>query len=250
MQEPTNPVKRLHNIVSKVIDHSRTSGISSGHPAQSVWISAFNLTEENILRNLYSTTLLIDSCEQMVMQEQALNHEPYLGMIQKAKKGIYSLSTASGSWGTFREVFSDEFMISLFLISENISLRGTGEEAISEECLATLQMDIEGLITRVVDSALDSEIKNVLLDGLESVRQAIMDYRILGAESIRQALDRNFGLLHRFREDFKTAYESNDRQVVVDFLGFLKNVDMVVSTASKIKQLAAPVIDRMIESGG
>ena len=141
-------------------------------------------------------------------------------------------------------------MVSLLLMSENISLRG-GEEIISEENLANLQADVEDVINKVVDSDLEDNLKSVLFDGLEAVRNALLNYQMFGAEGIRQSLDRNFALPFRYSDEFAKASRSEEgKQIVYVFFGFLKNLNTTISTVLKIKQISGPAIDRMLENGG
>ncbi len=129
-------------------------------------------------------------------------------------------------------------------------MRG-GEEVISEENLTGLQADVEDIINKVVDSELEDEIKRVLYDGLESVRNALLNYQMFGAEGIRQSLDRNFALPFRYSDEFARASGSDEgKQIVSVFFGFLKKVNTTISTVLKIKQISGPAIDRMLESGG
>ncbi len=74
------------------------------------------------------------------------------------------------------------------------------EEAISEEELASIQLEVEKLINRILDSDFDDDLKTILIDGLDEIREAIVDYRLLGAEAIRKAVDRNFGVYNRNKE--------------------------------------------------
>ena len=247
MPEQTNTIKRLHNILSAVIDHG-SANVTPASSASIAWTGAFGMSSQECLDNLLCGLIAdISDYERLVKRDTRINEAVHLKHLTRVKSGL--LSVNSGVWESFRKTFDDGLLDVLQLMSENISAHRV-EEIIPDQDLASLQADLTDLIDKVLSSDFDSEIKSVLIDGLESVRQAIIDYRIFGAERIRQALDRNVGLIHRYREEFKTAYESNDRQVVADFLGFLKKADIVVSTASKIKQLAAPIIDRMLESGG
>ena len=249
MPEQTDPFKRLHDNISVVIDYARDNGLSTSMPAQNAWIRAFSLDALGFLQKLHELMFIVESCEQVVRQEQATNQDLYLKQITKAKKGLSLLSIISGSWGDFLAILDDNFMVSLLLLSDIVSTR-SGEEVISQEELASLQSDVEDLINKVVDSDIDADVKSVLRDGIEAVRQAILNYRIFGAEGIRQALDRNVGLVFRYGEDFKNASENEGKQVISDYFDLLKKVDIVISTASKIKQLVSPIINRMLESGG
>ena len=144
----------------------------------------------------------------------------------------------------------DDFMDALLLMSDNLSLRG-GEELIPEEELASLQADVEDIINKVVDSDLEDEIKRVLFDGLESVRNALLNYQMFGAEGIRQSLDRNFALPFRYSDEFIRASGNDEgKNIVSAFFEFLKKLNIAASTGLKVNKISGPAIDRMLESGG
>ena len=160
------------------------------------------------------------------------------------------LSVGTSRWSNFKEQFNDDFMLSLQWAAEDMA-NHWDEEVIPEEELASLQADVEDIINKVVDSDLDDELKHVLFDGLESVRNALLSYQMSGSEDIRQSLDRNFALPFRYSDEFARASGSDEgKQIVSVFFGFLKKVNTAISTVLKVKQISGPAIDRMLESGG
>ena len=239
MPEQTNPFKRLHDNLSVVIDYARNNGLSTGTLAQVAWIRAYSLDELGFLQKLHELMFIVDSCEQVIGQEQAINQGLYLKQITEVKRALSLLSMNSGSWGDFLAILNDNFMVSLLLMSENISFHG-GEEVIPGEELASLQSDIEDLVNKVVDSDIDADIKSVLLEGLEAVRQAILNYRVSGAEGIRNAVDRNIGSYARHKEEFDRASENEGKEVIYDYKRFINEVNAIISTVLKFRQLTEP----------
>ena len=248
MPEQTNPIKRLYDTLTMVLDHGPAQ-TSNEVAAQDVWKGALGLDGERFFEHIPDLVLTLRACEQLIRQDSSIDQCRYLYRIQRVRVGLSSLCNHSTKWRGIRDLFNRDFMDALFLMSENVSIRDC-EELVPEEELASLQAEVESIINRVVDSELNAEIKLALIDGLEAVRQAILNYQVMGAEGIRQAVDRNFGSIHRHSDEFKTAYNSSGREIVTDFLALLNKVDFVVSTAYKIKQLASPAIERMLNSGG
>lgn len=197
------------------------------------------MNHADFLENLHEMMLIIKSCEQSVHRENTVNRVFHLEQIEKVKVGLSLIGVSSGVWGQFQSTFNDDFMNVLLMMSENISIHG-GEEVISEENLANLQADVEDIINMVVVSNLGSEFKQILLDGLESVRQAILNYRVTGAEGIRNAVDRNVGSYARYRDDFERASETEGHNIIHTYKDFINEVNAAVSTALKFRQLAEP----------
>ncbi len=88
MPEQFNPFKRLHNNVSLVIEKSREFGFSTDTSAQDVWVLVLSLDELGFLQKLHELMSIVDSCEQTVKQEPAIDQELYLKRIQASKKGL------------------------------------------------------------------------------------------------------------------------------------------------------------------
>ena len=239
MPEQTNPFKRLHDNLSVVIDYARNNGLSPNTLAHNVWLRAYRLDELGFLQKLHELMFIVDSCEQVIGQEQAINQDLYLKQITEVKRALSLLSMSSGSWESFQAILNDSLMVSLLLMSENISFHG-GEEVIPEEELASLQFDVEALVNKVVDADIDVNIKSVLLEGLEAVRQAILNYRIFGAEGIRNAVDRNVGSYARHKEEFERASENKGKEVIYDYKRFINEVNAIISTMLKFRQLTEP----------
>ena len=246
MSEQTNPFKRLHDGLSVVVDYANRNGISTSNSAQDVWMAALGLEETGVYKEQFNLLLVVNECEQLIRRIHGIDQERYLARIEKVKSGI--LSVGSSRWGSFRSMLNDDFLDALYATSEAVSLL-VGEEVIPEEVLISLQENVEDIINRVVDSDLEDELKSVLFNGLEAVRQALLNYQISGAEGIRQALDRNVGLIHRYGEEFKRAGEQRQgKEVFSDFFDLLKRMDTLVSIGLRIQQLGEPAA-LMLSSG-
>ena len=236
MPEQVNPFKRLHDNLSVVIEHASEHGTPTNATAQQVWLNALQLDEHGFYKEQFNLLLVVNECEQLIRRTHEVDQKRYLARIEKVKSGI--LSIGSSPWGRFRSILNDDFMDVLYATSDTISLLGS-EEIIPEEELATLQSDVEDVINKVVDSDLEDDLKSVLFDGLEAVRNALLNYQLFGAEGIRNAVDRNVGSYARHREDFDRA-SNQGKEVIGAYKRFINEVNVAISTALKFKQLAEP----------
>ncbi len=243
MPEQTNPFKRLHDNLSVVIEHARTQGTPTNATAQQVWLDALELDEHGFYKKQFNLLLVVNECEQLIRRTQEINQERYLARIEKAKTSI--LCIGSSPWGRFRSILNDDFMDVLYATSDAVSLL-VGEEVIPEEDLASLQADVENIINRVVDSDLEDDLKRVLFDGLESVRNALLNYQMFGAERIRNAVDRNVSSFSRHRQDFDRASETTNGSIICAYKKFINQVNATISTALKFKQLAEPTVQQVL----
>ena len=237
MPEQTNSIKRLLRKLERVIDYG-DANVSPASSASIAWMGAFEMSDQEGLNTLLCNLIAdVGECERTVIQDTRINESLYLKHIAKVKRGL--LSVNSGTWDIFRKTFDEGLLDALQLISENISAHW-GEEVISDETLANLQSDVEDVINKVVDSDLEDNLKSVLFDGLEAVRNALLNYQMFGAEGIRNAVYRNIGSYARHREDFDKA-SNQGIEVVGAYKRFIDEVNAILSTALKFKQLSKPV---------
>ena len=239
MPEQTNPIERLHDTLTKVLEFGQTQARPDAL-AQDVWIRTFGLNQVRLLVNLHDIVSIVKLCEQSVRRGSTVNQELHLEQIEKMKVGLGLIAIRSGTWQQFQLTFNDDFMNVLLMMSENISIHG-GEEVIPEEELASLQSDVEDIINKVVDSGLDTDIKSVLFEGLEAVRDALLNYQIYGAEGIRNAVDKNVGSYARHKEVFDRASQTECREVIDAYRELINEVNVTLSKALKFKPLVKPV---------
>ena len=251
MPEQTNPTKRIHEILKALISHEEKRDTSV--PIQKFLMMLLNPSMNiNDFYDAISELIgIVNSCENVIKQNGDMTTEDkdlHLDQLRRVRIRLFNVKP--GDEMTFSKQFSPDFMESLQWAARDMAYYWD-EEIISEENLATLQTDVEDVINKVVDSDLEDELKRILFDGLESVRRAILNYQILGAEGIRQALDRNIGLIHRYGEDFKRASESDDTGVFSNLFDLLKKLDALVVLGLRVRQLGEPVTQiLMLGSGG
>ena len=244
--EQTNLFGRICDILSQVIGHQHKWGEDSS--ASVIWIEALDLGDQTKLDNLLCDLIsAIRSHERMVIGEDRINRDLHLKYIERVKRGL--LSVESGTWKQFCATFDSATLDTLLALTEG-SLGLWGEEDLPNEELANLQREVEGIINQVLESSLDDELKRVLVGGLEAVRQALLSYRIFGAQGIRDALNKNIAFLLQYREELKKAYQCQGGEVLPLWIELLKKLDVVLVNAPKIKQLVEPAARLLLGSGG
>lgn len=259
-----NQAQRLYDMIQGFIEYAEGGEYQSSYansdeePVRQIWDSAcqargkYLRNESDFLDSIMEILKLVVLCEQTIKQDYYLDEETgeiYLEAFGGAKALAFSIGRSE--WGEFRSVYSDHFLIGLRLAAINMP-SGSHEEVIQQPVLDGLQSDIEELTHRILLTDLNVEFKSVLIDGLQSIRQAILEYRLSGAVGISQALDRSIGSMVRHRDAFKDIPEGEETEVVSAFWKVVGRVDEVVSPALKIIPLAMQAYEsiRHMLSGG
>lgn len=264
MAAQTNPIRRLSDFVNRIIKYGDDNyppikGTPGGeNPASMIWTEALGISEDDLdydlqfLNSLMAFLKLVDTCEGTVRRSNSIDPESrelYMEQFQDLKTFMFQIDVAT--WSEFRKQFNDYFLRALRWAASDMS-RHFHEEVIPDATLQSLQSEIEDLIEQVIASTLNTELKTALLQGLEFVRQAIISYRLTGAEGIRDAVDRNVGILARCRDELAKESDNESRSVLADVVKIIAKADKIGGTALKYAPLAlnaGKAIARMLSSG-
>lgn len=223
MPEYTNPAKRLYDSLDTIMTRQRLGSDASF---------------ADTIGQLFS---IINSYEQFVNRSETMTEDQksmHLGQLQDVKSAL----AQSNNWGQVSSRLDKNFVRNFYWAAVEMS-HHWDEYGIKEEDLASLQAEIDELTSEIVDSDLDAQLKSVLTSGLNGVRQAILEYRIHGAEGLRQALDKIIDDMIRYREEFNAAStENGTRELIRNCFEIILKVDNLVSTGLKIKQIAGTSI--------
>ena len=242
MDEQISPARKLHDIFQQIADLGRSS-FTPASPMSDVWIKALNIPQGRLHDSLLETMDLIFRLERLLRQNNVARRDAHLERLQRVKRAIIRLNSIP--WGDFRGEFGDDFVALLELL-DNDATDLWGDAPLSDGDLEVLQSEVERLIHDVVESQLSDGLKRIVLDGLEAVRDAIMQYRVGGPEGLRQALDRNTALVARYRTEFEEMREDDHSGLWDRWYDLFFRMDGLVSRGLKIKQLAQSSINMLM----
>ena len=209
------------------------------------WVLAQGLTLCDFYASLASIAKSVDETERFLDTNDVRNKAIHTRQLAALKRLVFAMG--SMYWEDFRDHVTDEFLMLLQLLGSDLS-ECWHEVPLSSEDLGALQSEIEEIISDVAESDLDDVIKLVIVDGLNAVRNAILEYRVRGAEGIRQALDRNIALIFRYRQEIDMASQHDQGGLLSRWLVAVGKLDALVATGLKIKQLAQPVMKILMPS--
>jgi len=242
MPIPNNPAGRLHGILSAALP------CRNNKPAREAWASVFRIEPTatgDLLYLLAQLIGLLQLTRQRIEQIDQLDRDLYFQPIKKLEKAFATMNL-DVPWNNFKSNIDDATMVGLAFCSDTLS-KYHSEELIEKEVLEDLLTDVESLVQTVLASTLTPELKTVLVENLENIRRAILEYRIRGADGLLRALETSVGALVRHRDDLK---RSKDSESVSGFWKFLTKLDRIATTAMKAKQLFGPVVAQLFGPDG
>jgi hypothetical protein len=179
-----NAAGRLHKILSRAK--------SSGAPhVLNAFATAFDLpnTEvSQVLLNLGRLGLSVDEVSEELKRINATETLAlYLDSVPHLKSAL-SLQNLGMTWETFKNHIRDEDLRALLYCSKDLA-KFSHEEVLSDQQLKDLKTKVEELYENVFSSTdVEPELRRVILGHLESIKQAIHDYRIAGLRPLAEAL--------------------------------------------------------------
>lgn len=194
--ETTNPAGRLHKILTK----AKQSG---GSPF-GVWSRVFELQdykekarnpdeatwEANIevTSRILQVKQLIDDTEESLRRIEGLS-EKYFRPFQRIRPLIFqSLQNLnSGDLGPTMNQITEGDMTVLEFCSEKLE-ELHAEPVVNEDELKEILQDVNALFNEVRSAAIDPELKSFVLDGLETIRRGLNEFRIRGPERLKETI--------------------------------------------------------------
>ncbi len=178
---------------------------------------------------------------------EALEHvdkDTYLKPIKEIETA-FAVTNLDTIWGSFKRHTSDATMVGLAFCSDTLS-RVTPEDVLDEAILDELKHDVEAMIDDVDKADIVSTLKAVILDHLESIRRAVVEYKIRGTQGLRQALDSGIGSLLRQRDELK---KTENQHVVTRLMNLFGKIDSYVGVGIAAQKLFGRVTD-LLQIGG
>ena len=194
MERTTNSALRLHRILLALRAAAR-----DGRPIRDVLGEVFDLDPADDLalrRRLLAVDELFAQSEAAITSIPGLDRPRYLRYFPAARKGLLAsrLDQDSRRYVPFQEALSDIVLQSVEFCGLRIA-EEFPELVLPGDDLAELEARLTALFAHTARADLDPQLRTVSLDILQSLRAAVADYRIHGAQGLQEAVERAVGKL-------------------------------------------------------
>ncbi|MFD6261684.1 hypothetical protein ACFWFK_11160 [Micromonospora chalcea] len=191
-------------------------------PAQAaidVWMRIFDVSNRvGVLQGAADLVRLVDQVEHEVRAlPEDEDPEHLLAFLPEIRKIVDALLYVGGvQMNHFTAQVTGEMIYSLASCARALRRNGRAEPVISEDSTNQLVDDVRAVIDDVVASDLPSALKELLVDRLRDVEEALLSVRIGGYASVEKAMDAlTFGAVRA------TKQGSEERAQVGSWLGRL-----------------------------
>jgi len=240
MVKTDNPAGRLYDILN------RAKNFPPNKKVIDVWTEVLNADsdspEDQItclfkLRNLFDETIaLLESIE-------GLNLDLYLQEIPDLKNMV-DFDSIFHQWSEKKNLITPTALKEIAFCAEELS-RHHKDPAINKEELEDLVEDVQDLITDLRSSSLPDEVRLPILDQLEIIRRAIIQYELRGSKGLEEAF-KNVAIFASYHKSELKSLQDSDQKEKKNRSGSLLNIlnklCQILQILPKVKELAASFI--------
>ncbi len=228
-KQPNNPAARLLEIINKA--RSIPGNVSTGDG----WAKLFDLNSKDlpeILLRISDLFQLIYETRRAVEELNDYDHQLYLRPIDKVVSAFTTIRFDI-EWAHIINQFDETTLYGLSICSDVLS-KYSKEQPIDEETIKALLKDVNDLQEDVLKSGLPDELRSFLLEQLEKLRSALLNYRVFGSKRLKSTLESITGAVFLKGNDIAPFW---DNPLVKRTIGILTQIANIVTVAQGFQAL-------------
>lgn len=236
MDIKNNPAGRLFDILTAARNQSARDS------ARNAWATVFEVDRKDtgtILKMLADLIDLTHETKESIKRLNDVDHALHLTPFGNIEN-MLSTVNLDGAWEPCKNLIDDMTLLGLRFNADKLS-RASGFTHVADEDLVEIRKSLDELINKVVDSSLEADLKSLLLRNLESVRHALVSYRVRGIQGLQDEVEKSFGSMLLRKGDIAKSSEEH-KEVWHSFYTLIDRVHKLVSLARDSKELAAPAV--------
>jgi hypothetical protein len=235
-----NPAGRLWHI----LDEARKKG--DGMKVREVWGQVFGIdmnSTSQILEKQGEMIRLLMDVKRSIENIDGLNQDLYLKQLPSIQ-GAFATVRQSDQWKSFKNRLDEATMLSLEHCADELS-KHSNERVLGQDELQSLREDVEALIDRVLDgTTIDPKLREILLEHLEIIRRAIINYKLHGSDGLQEAIKTATGAVYLNRGIFEAE---KDSEAVDWYWKIIVRIGTLTALVSDAHELA-PGVAKLLES--
>lgn len=236
-----NPAGRLYAIFTNIVNTGeRLRRDNHTLTLLKVLANAFEVDENNRegLKALGKIFELIDSTEERIKKLQNIDTELYLSPLEEIADAFVKIDMSSTFFNLASLGIDKKTLDKLKFCAYTLS-REQGEILLSAEQLNELLLEVRELLDKVLESELNADIKQFLIERLRDIEQAIINYKFEGSVGLRKVLEGTIGALILSGN----VKEQKENPLVTRFFTVVTRLAALLNIANTSKQLTPDVFN-------
>jgi len=241
MDDIQNPFHRLHEQLTAA------RGISAGSATIDVWARVFQCEPSNsalLVKGLSSLMDLVSESRAAAERFIPGDKTRFLVPLDRVD-ALLQKQHLSRPWAEFNGYLDDGTMVALDFGVYAMSQYYPGASAEGSEQIRDFVQKLDGLLEECLKSDLSPVLKNLFITHLESLRTALMKFRVEGMKGLEEAMDTIIGSIHRNSGPINSEPES-EKVIIQKFFDVLGKVNDMISGYQTAAQIAAPAVTALL----
>jgi hypothetical protein len=233
MVNHNNQAGRLHRLLT-LATHQQDN-IATLH----AWANVFGIDQQDkssIFKMLILLQEATDDIKNKISNMEAVNSTLLLSQHPNIEQ-VVKASNLDAPWTSYKTYLNLAVMLNLAHCAEALSRYD--EKPISENELTSLDTDIAEIFNRMAGSSIDPALRDVILDLLEAIRRSIAEYKIRGANGIREELAYFIGKVVQNKDLLKAHSDSEE---VASLWKIFARADNMTTVALNVVQIGQHII--------
>lgn len=241
MDDIQNPFRRLHEQLSAA------RSLSANSATIDVWASVFECDASNSALLVKGFSTLMDLvAESREAAERFIPGDKTRFLIPLDRiDDLLKTQHLAKPWAQFKPYLDDGTMVALDFGVYAMSQYYPGASADGSEQIRDFVLKLDELLEECLKSDLSQELKNLFIKHLESLRTALMKFRVDGMTGLEDAMDKIIGSIHRNSGPINSEPES-EKVIIKKFFDVLGKVNDMISGYQTAAQIAAPAVTALL----
>jgi hypothetical protein len=201
------------------------------------------------VRRLLTAIDAVDEIDARIRRIPGEDHDLYLHSLPKIKRAFIA-GIQNYDFNQWKSGHLSHDIIKPLLYCANLLSKYYGEDELEKAELTKLLDRVTELHQSVLQSSLNSTVKDRILESLEDIRKALKEYDIKGIHALSKALSTATGEISLHKAEFKKASEGKDGNAVNDFLKVVVSLYAMISLATKRQPLLPQNVPFPLETSG
>jgi len=246
--EPSNPAARIFVVLETV------KGIHGG-TIRSAYTKALQIENEDLGQLLKMLGMLSDQCDDVEVLLANVANPTYSEKYRESQQGIkrcFEIENIAGPWDTFQANFvRPELLMALTFCAIALDERHR-ERTLPAEDLQKWLANVTKLYDKAKKADLDYELKTLILNSLDRIRNAILDYRIRGIRAVREAIMETVGsvsenLDRKIAEEVKRENaDPESPKIVVEWVSFAADIAQIITLGMMLSPLFTQAVRSLL----
>jgi hypothetical protein len=186
---------------------------------------------------------LIEESKQEVLRRPEIKQELFMRSINSVEQ-IFRSANYANQWSSISAPLQ-QALNALEFSAERLNAF-SDERLLPQSEIAGLLGQLEIVYRALLNSDVESSLKQELLKQLDQIRTALVEYRVRGAEAVVSATNSSVGLIVRLKD--KIAKVATVKEIN-DFLDLVVKLEAVATRIVAYTTIGAPAIQALLTSG-